>query len=175
MNRNFILVGIAAATAAGVALLQAQPPAGERPKGPPPGMQFPDLIGAIKTSPGCLGVETARTGSGKNVIFAWFKDKAAVVEWYNSRTHQGVARQFFGPAEPDFKPLAGVPDDSGPLMVVASITFSDKPAFEDTQLSISQIAIEIYQPVIGGLFLGSRFAPEGVQVKGIRDYTPGAR
>src|SRR5439155_21909338 len=46
-----------------------------------------DLVGALKASPGCLGVETARTASGKQVIFAWFENKKAVLTWYYSDTH----------------------------------------------------------------------------------------
>jgi hypothetical protein len=37
-------------------------------------LPFPDLVGPLKATPGCLGVETARTASGKMVIFAWFED-----------------------------------------------------------------------------------------------------
>ncbi|MDT4898958.1 MAG: hypothetical protein QOH25_4035 [Acidobacteriota bacterium] len=41
------------------------------------GRGFPDLVAGLKATPGCLGVETARTDSGKSVIFAWFEDKKA--------------------------------------------------------------------------------------------------
>lgn len=41
--------------------------------------QAQDLVAALKATPGCLGVETARTGSGKQVIFAWFENKDAEV------------------------------------------------------------------------------------------------
>jgi hypothetical protein len=35
---------------------------------------FPDLklVEGLQATPGCLGVETARTAGGKQVIFAWF-------------------------------------------------------------------------------------------------------
>ena len=39
-------------------------------------------------------------------------------------------------------------------------------------MPISQIAIELYQPLTGGLFLGSRFAPESVKVAKMKDFTP---
>ena len=41
----------------------------------------PDLVGALKAVPGCLGVETARTATGKQVIFAWFENKKALLDW----------------------------------------------------------------------------------------------
>ena len=134
---------------------------------------FPDLTGALKSTEGCLGVETAQTSSGKQVIFAWFEDKQAVMNWYYSRAHQGVMKAFF-PDHTPAKPLKDVPDGTGPIMVIASITFSDKGHFEEADLPISQIAIELYTPITGGLFLGSRFAPDGVTVKNMKDYTPGA-
>ena len=153
-----------------------QPPAhqdGSSPPPPTPGMQgFPDLVSGLKQTPGCLGVEVARTVSGKDVIFAWFKDKKAVEAWYDSDVHQQAMNMFF-PGEHG-RPLANVPDDIGPIMAIASITMSDKRSFSETTLPVSQIAIELYSPVTGGLFLGSRFAPEALMVKGMHDYTPKA-
>jgi hypothetical protein len=37
-----------------------------------------------------LGIETAKTEGGKQVIFAWFEDKKAARKWYYSNTHQAV-------------------------------------------------------------------------------------
>ena len=154
------------------------PPAGAAPRsasGPPrPPEGFPDLVGGLKATPGVRGVETARTGSGKNVIFAWFKDKAAAVRWYNSDMHRTVQKRFF-PDRPAHQPLALVPDDVGPIMAIASLTFADSAARAVTTLPVSQIAIELYAPLPGGVFLWSRFAPESLQVKGMLDYTPEAK
>lgn len=148
--------------------LQAQE---EPTKSQPQQMEFPDLVGGLKATKGCLGVETARTQSGKNVIFAWFEDKKAVLRWYYSDMHQGVQKSFF-PDRKEGVPLKNVPDNSGPIMAIASITMSDKPQFEATGLPISQIAIELYQPLTGGIFLGGRFAPENLKVKDMKDLTP---
>lgn len=139
------------------------------PAGPPEG--FPDLPKAIRNTPGCLGVETAKTDSGKDVIFAWFENKKAVEKWYYSKTHQGSMKRFF-PEGGASKPLKGVPDDSGPILTIASITFSDKQHHDATSLPISQISIELYAPLKGGIFLGSTFAPKSMKVPGIQDYTP---
>lgn len=132
---------------------------------------FPDLVSGLKAIEGCLGVETARTQSGKQVIFAWFKDKASVLRWYHSDMHQGAMRQFF-PNQQYRPPLAEVPDDIGPIMAIASITFSDKARVDATTLPISQIAIELYSPVTGGISLGGRFAPDNLQVPRLKDYGP---
>jgi hypothetical protein len=134
------------------------------------GRGFPDLVAGLKATPGCLGVETARTDSGKNVIFAWFEDKKAALKWYYSGMHQGAMKGFF-PGHKADTPLKNVPDDSGPILAIASITMSDKPNFKASTLPISQIAIELYQPVSGGIFLGGRFAPDRLKVPGLRDIT----
>jgi hypothetical protein len=149
------------------------PPGPSRSGGAPPRIPegFPDLVSGLKATPGVLGVETARTGSGKNVIFAWFKDKAAAVRWYNSDMHRTAQKRFF-PNRPAHQPLALVPDDVGPIMAIASITFADSARAAVTNLPVSQIAIELYSPLPGGVFLWSRFAPDSLEVKGMLDYTP---
>jgi len=145
------------------------PPA---PQGPDSG--FADLVGGLKATRGCLGVQTAQTRSGQQVIFAWFEDKKAVLRWYYSDVHQNVQSTFPTHGE-HRKPLESIPDDIGPIMAIASITMADTPQFEQIGLPISQIAIELYKPISGGLFLGGRFAPDGLKVDGMHDYTPPAK
>jgi hypothetical protein len=140
---------------------------------PPAGAGMPDLVGALKATPGCLGVETARTSSGKQVIFAWFENKKAVLNWYYSSTHQLVKNQFF-PASPGRTPLADIADDDQPVLAIASLTFADKPGTGVTTLPVSQIAIELYRPLPGGLALGGRFAPSSLKVPGLVDVVPPA-
>jgi hypothetical protein len=135
----------------------ADPPANDMTAG------FQVLIAALKGSPGCLGVETARTTSGKLVIFAWFEDKKAALTWYNNPVHQQVMKRFLPDGKRQDKPLAGVPDDSGPIMAVASLTPNDKPTKENPS-PFKQIAIELYQPLPGGLAIGGRFSPEKMTV-----------
>jgi len=135
-----------------------------------PQLPFPDLVGPLKATPGCLGVETARTASGKMVIFAWFEDKKAALRWYNSEMHQQLVRMA-GPPESGHVPLAGIADDSGPILAIASLTLSNQPP-KGFPLPVSQIAIELYQPLPGGVFVGGRFAPNNVKVPGMRDFAP---
>ncbi len=132
---------------------------------------FPDLVAGLKATPGCLGVESAQTSSGKNVIFAWFEDKKAAIRWYSSAMHQQVMK-LGGPLPTDHPaPLAGVPADSGPILAIASLTLSKDPAMKNSPLPVSQIAIELYTPLPGGVFVGGRFAPASVKVPGMRDVT----
>jgi hypothetical protein len=144
-----------------------------RPTQPPPG--FPDLVGALKSTPGCVGVEVARTGSGKQVIFAWFEDKKAALNWYYSDTHQAAMKQFFPQSPSKRTPLKDVADDAGPVLAIASLTLADKAPGDVTSLPISQIAIELYSPLPGGIALGGRFAPAALKVPGLREsQLPGA-
>src|SRR3989442_11917748 len=140
-----------------------QPPAGQPPAG-----GFPDLVGGLKATPGCLGVETARTSSGKQVIFAWFEDKKAALAWYYSETHRAAMKQFFQQSEQSKRtPLADVPDDGTPILAIASLTLADKSQPGAATFPFSQIAIELYRPLPGGLALGGRFAPATVKVPGM--------
>lgn len=127
---------------------------------------FPALVEGLKATPGCLGVETAKTGSAKQVIFAWFENKTAARAWYYSDVHQRMMKQFHPGAE-YHTPLDGVADD-GPIMAIASVTLS--PTInERNQQPFSQIAIELYRPINGGIAIGGRFAPEALHVPGLRE------
>ena len=168
--RNAVLHGGALALVVLGALARTCPaaePAADKEKD----FKLPDLVAALKATPGCLGVETAKTASGKAVIFAWFEDKKAALKWYYSDTHQEIMKKFF-PGRKFKKPLANVPDDSGPLMAIASITLADKPSKENPS-PLKQIAIELYQPISGGISVGGRFAPDKLKVPKPRQAPPG--
>jgi antibiotic biosynthesis monooxygenase len=156
------------AVAAVLTLLFTTAATGQNPAGPPGG-GFPDLVAALKAVPGCIGVETARTGSGKQVIFAWFENKKAVLNWYYSPTHQAVMKQSFAGYQPRPTPLADIPDDDQPVLAIASLTMVDKPQTGVTSLPVSQIAIELYRPLPGGVALGGRFAPAALKVPGLTE------
>ena len=141
--------------------LAAQAPA-------PPAGGLSGLIGALKATPGVLGVDAGQMISGKQVIFAWFENKQAVMNWYNSDVHRKLMNGFSsGPRRPE-GPLAGVKDDSGPILTIASVTI-DVAAMKSGDLkgATSQIAIELYAPLPGGLAAGGRFAPSSVKVPGL--------
>jgi hypothetical protein len=130
---------------------------------PPQQDGLPDLVGPLLATEGCLGVETARTDSGKQLIFAWFESKAACAAWYWSEVHQGAARAFF-PDREAREPMKDVPDAVGPVMAVASITMSSEREIDESTLPIAQISIELYTPLRAGLSIGGSFAPEGLKV-----------
>jgi hypothetical protein len=145
----------------------------QRPAAPPSGL--PDLVGGLKATPGCLGVETAMTSSGKQVIFAWFENRAALLKWYESPMHQQVMSAFFPTGDYD-EPLKTVPKDfEGPIMAVASLTPKGAPNMAKGELPVSQISIELYGPLSGGIFVGGRFAPDGMKVPGIKEYQQPAK
>jgi hypothetical protein len=140
--------------------LLAQPP--QRPNG------LPDLVGALKATPGCLGVEAARTQGGKQVIFAWFENRKAALNWYNSDVHRGLMQPFGGGGRPD-GPMADVPENV-PVLAVASLTLNTAAqTAAEMKNQLSQIAIELYTPLPGGLAVGGRFAPTTLKVPGLVD------
>lgn len=139
---------------------------------PSPSGGLPDLVGALKAVPGVLGVETARTSSGKNVIFAWFENKQAVLNWYNSDVHRQLMNGFSGGGRRPDGPLAGIKDDAGPVLAIASLTIDPaKMKDGDMRSATTQIAIELYAPLPGGLAAGGRFAPSSLTVPGLVDVT----
>src|SRR4030095_11201771 len=160
---------------AALALVMFAPGALVLAQGPLQGM--PDLVAMLKATPGCLGVDAPRTMSGKQVIFAWFENKKAVLNWYYSEGHQRLIKTLASGGNPGRTPLADLADASGPILAitpheraptlpVASVTLGDKPQV-GVQLPVSQIAIELYAPLPGGLAAGGRFAPSSVKVKGL--------
>ena len=136
--------------------------------------QLMNLPKAIAATPGCLGVETAMTESGKMVIFAWFENKKAALAWYYSDTHQALLKMVSGgaPTRPR-RPMADVPDDGRPIMAIASLVLvRPQDGIPQNELPpVSQIAIELYAPLPGGVAAGGRFAPARVNVPGLL-YTP---
>jgi len=138
---------------------------------------MPDLVGALRATPGVLGVEAAQTLSGKQAIFAWFENKKAVLAWYYSDTHQKLMLQFSGGFKVADRPLADVPDDGGPILAIASLKMAPNAAEPkdagDLRTSVTQISIELYAPLPGGLAVGGRFAPSTVKVPGLVEVPAG--
>jgi hypothetical protein len=166
---------VAVCALAAIAQPRDEPAAGQDPPAAKPSEAknrggFPDLVKGLKETPGCLGVETARTGSGKSVIFAWFENKKAVLAWYRSKMHRDIMDSMGGPTR---KPLEQVPDDDQPVLAIASITMSDKPKIEGIPMPISQIAIELYRPLPGGAAAGGTFAPDSLKVPNMNRYDEG--
>ncbi len=135
---------------------------------------LPDLVGGLKQIDGCLGVEAGQMNSGKRSILAWFEDKDAVIRWYNSRMHQGAMQMFAG-AGVDYsekKPLAHVPDGTGPILVIATLKMAAENQVKASQgMPLEMISIELYQPLPGGAFANARLAPDSVKVPHMADYT----
>jgi hypothetical protein len=152
-----VLVLSAAIFAPAVVAAQAQPPGG-----------LPDLVGALKATPGVLGVDAGQMISGKQVIFAWFENKQAVLTWYNSDIHRKLMNSFSSDGRRPEGPLAGIKDEAGPILTIASLTIDRaKMQSGDFKSATTQIAIELYAPLPGGLAVGGRFAPSTVKVSGL--------
>ena len=130
---------------------------------------FPNVVGALKTAPGVLGVETGQTASGRQVIFAWFEGKKALVDWYHSDVHQRAMRSVYPGQVFDRQPLPDLPENTGPILTIVSVKFAGAPALGASAPRIVSIGIELYAPLPGGVAVGGRFAPEALKVPGLRD------
>jgi hypothetical protein len=102
------------------------------------------------------------------VIFAWFEDKGALLTWYTSNVHVHAMQSVFPGHQPSGTALEGIPDGTGPILTIASVTPVDPATAAPGAPPFTQIAIEHYTPLAGGIALGGRFAPSGVQVPGLR-------
>lgn len=134
---------------------------------PPEG--FPRVVAALRASPGCLGVDTGQTASGRQVIFAWFEDKQSLVTWYHSDVHQRAMKTVFPGQTFDRQPLPDLPENIGPILTIVSVSFSDSPKAGSITRSIASIGIELYGPLPGGVAVGGRFAPAALKVPGLRE------
>jgi hypothetical protein len=134
-----------------------------------PQADFTEILNAARAHPGCLGVETGQTSSGKRVIFAWFENKQALVAWYKSDAHQRAMKVAF-PNQPfDREPLPDTPENSGQILAIVSLQLRDTPPPEGASLPIATIGIELYTPLPGGVAVGGRFAPPSIRVPALRE------
>jgi hypothetical protein len=138
-----------------------------------PARDFAGLVNAAKAWPGCLGVETGQTSSGKRVIFAWFEDKKALVGWYHSEVHQRAMKSAFPNQTFDREPLPDTPA-GGPILAIVSLKLLDTPRPDTPSMPIATIGIELYTPLPGGVAVGGRFAPAAVKVHGLREIELGS-
>ncbi len=156
--------GVAAGLWLGISIGRADAQDGQKPLTVG---EFPNLGAGLLATPGCLGVKGFAANGGKQqVIMAWFENKKAVEAWYYSKMHAEAMGKFF-PGVAGGRPLAGFKDEKSPVMVIASVTPSDRP-LPGQRLAVSQIAIEAYTPVPGGAALGDTFAPKSLKVPGMR-------
>lgn len=162
-HKTLAIVTLAAAlTGAGIAIAQQGGQQNGQP-GPDMGQR---LIEGLKSTPGCLGVDAGQFMSGKNAIIAWFENKEAVKRWYYSDAHMGMMGGLgVDPSTMDHAPLAHITDENTPIMVIAAITFTDKPAIEGVPMPISQISIELFAPLPGGASINGRLAPDSFKVE----------
>jgi hypothetical protein len=129
---------------------------------------FTELLNQARAHPGVLGIETGQTSSGRQVIFAWFENKAALVSWYKSEAHQKAMKIAFPKRTFNREPLPDLPADSGQILAIVSLKRRDTPVPPGGSLAAS-IGIELYTPLPGGVAVGGRFAPQGVRVPGLRE------
>jgi hypothetical protein len=134
------------------------------------------LVKAVLASPGVLGIELGQTTKGRRVIFAWFENKRALVDWYQSDFHERGVKWAFPNLKSVREPLPDLPEDSGQILALVSLKFADKSTTGAavsrvaSRPAIESIGIELYTPLPGGVAVGGRFAPKSVRVPGLREF-----
>lgn len=128
------------------------------PKSSGSGLDF--FVNAMKSSPGCLGLERGKVQGGRLALFGWFEDGKSADAFVRGPICQGM-RQMGGVPDAAVKASRAV---AGPTLVIASFTPSKDPK---APLGLAQIAVERMVPVTGGFAYGGRFAPAGVSVPGL--------
>ena len=134
------------------------------------------LVKEIESVEGNLGVKTARTHDGDELIFAWFEDKPALMRWFRHDYHRKLLRDAGRPEDGVAARHFG--DTVGPILVIASVQYRGAPGslegsmFDDPDgRKPLRFAIEYYTPMPGGAYFASPFAPPAVATRlhGLRD------
>jgi hypothetical protein len=127
------------------------------------------LVRALQSIDGCLKADAAQWSNGQVTIAAWFEDKEAAMRWYRSATHQMMLRMAGGGSP---EPMEHTPDGV-PLLVMATMTFTDRPKIEGIPLPIEQISIELFQTAPGGASINGRLSPASFPVEHLREIDMG--
>lgn len=122
------------------------------------GLDF--FVSAMKSAPGCLGIENAKVQGGRLALFGWFDSAEHADAFIGGPVCQGMRQMGKVPPSAVVKPLP----TKGPVLVLASFTPSKDPK---APLGLGQLAVERMVPVTGGFAYGGRFAPETVPVPGL--------
>ncbi|WP_299326769.1 antibiotic biosynthesis monooxygenase [Parasphingopyxis sp.] len=134
------------------------------------------LVAAIESVDGCLGVHTARSHDGSELILAWFEDRAAVLRWYDHSYHRQLLRDAGRPEDGIAAEHFG--NEVGPILVIASVAYPARRGALDASMFDDPVAgrperfsVEYYTPLPGGAFMERPFAPNAVKerIPGIRD------
>lgn len=120
-----------------------------------------NLEPALRAAEGVLGVRAMRwEDENREALFAWFEDREALLNWYLSSEHLDAVDAILTHSLGDSEPLAHLPEDSGPLLVIFYIAARPgTPPPEGLTLPLSAFSIEIYTPAAGGVTLVDGFAP----------------
>lgn len=116
------------------------------------------IFDALRSIPGCLGVELAHSESGRHSILAWFEDKDALVRWYYSSFHKNLQSTYF-PEETPGEPLAQVPYPGRPIIAIASFTLAHEMDPASPMLSLKEITVELFSPLSADTLLGTSLGP----------------
>lgn len=104
------------------------------------------------------------------MIFAWFEDKKAIVDWYKSDFHQRAMKAAFPNRTSGREPLPDVRSGKRRSYPRARQLEAFRRTADCSDAGLmQQIGIELYTPLPDGVVVGGRFAPAAVKVPGLRE------
>lgn len=134
------------------------------------------IVDAIHEVDGSMGVHTARTHDGVELILAWFENRDAVLGWFEHPYHRKLLRE--AGRDEDGIAAQHFSDDSGPILVIASVAYEGSPGSLDGSMfddpdgrRPTRFSVEYYTPLSGGAYMVQPLAPASVaeSVYGLRD------
>jgi len=135
---------------------------------------FPSVVKALRAAPGCLGVETGQTMSGRQVIFRGRRQEGA-----GRLVSLGRASESdeIGVPQSAVRPRAASRSGRGQWRDPGHRLgqFASAPAPGATAPAISSIGIELTARCRAASAVGGRFAPDALKVRGLREIDIGRR
>ena len=138
----------------------------------PPGID-PELVERLNIQPYLDGIEGylgkhhfVWKGENREALLTWFESGQAVLDWYFTNEHMDAVDAILTePIERPDGPLAHLPEDAGPVLVVFYIAAEpEKPVPDGVTLPLRALSIEIYAPLPGGISLYERFSPKEFEI-----------
>jgi hypothetical protein len=121
---------------------------------PQAGDDILDFAPGLRNARGCDHVQVSHTSNGREMFIAWFASRDALLEWFHGDLHDRLENTEFTDDQFD-KLVSSVPDRSGPLLTVLTVTRVGRFRFEGPRPPRIELGIEYFRPESGQLTFGT--------------------
>lgn len=111
-----------------------------------------NLAALARQQPGCQRAELADIGPGRQLLMAWFDDRAALQSWFSNGL-PGQLKDSAIVSETELATLAtSVPDIQGPVLATLTVSTRYQPRYhhEHAKPPFVSFTSELYRPVSAG-------------------------